>query len=348
MSSNQILIVIHGMGSHTDESFKKEIINAANKALTRYDIDRYKDKKFEDFVQVLPVSYDEIFEKVRQRFVQSNKPIAEFLASNPDIGASQSIIQKASNMQAKLGDDDFLQTHALDVLLYLTNVGEWVRIEVGEKITQIVHDNPNTPINFLAHSLGTDVLHDTLSKIMKTDAPKDAPSLDPNLIKFNSLWLFANVSRLLNNYSGQTHPYQSIVKPGDLGCTRFFFNIRHVLDPFTRPMMFDPKLSDNWVKPFVYKNDYFSIVTESVSRKNTHSIAGYIEDPKVSIPFLRFMMNFKATSDEIVKGNNKFKTIDGEFENIKDNFKHIDKFSDLNDFLELLKDFKEYAGSLDN
>lgn len=346
MSNKPILIVIHGMGTHTDKSFKGEVISAANAALSRYK--SYKDKKFEDFVEVQPVSYDNIFETVRQRFVDSNKPIAQFFRSNLDLGAPRSVINKAADMQAKLGNDDFINTHVLDVLLYLTNVGEWVRTEVGKKIMQIVKDNPNTPINILAHSLGTGVLHDTLSKLMRKDAPHGAPYLDPDVVKFNSLWMFANVSRLLGNYSSQTPPYMSIVKPGDSGCTRLFFNIRHILDPFTRPMMFDPQPSDNWVESSVYSNNFFQVVTNAVSRKNTHDIAGYIEDPVVSIPFLRFMMNFKASSDEINEGNKKFKNVKGEFEKIEAKFRHIDIYSDLKDYLDLLKEFKDYVEAMDS
>ncbi len=335
MSKKPILIVIHGMGIHDDDSFKQEVVDAANNALHRYD--RYADKEFEDYVDIKPVSYDYIFETVRKRFVDANAPIAKFFADNPDLSAPSSIIKKASDMEGKLGKDHFITTHVLDVILYLTNVGEWVRTEVAKKIVQVIHDNPITPINILAHSLGTSVLHDTLSKLMVKNAPPDKPSLNPNKIKFHSIWTFANVSRLLSKYAGLTSPYKSIVRPGDLGCTRRFRNIRHELDPFTRPMMFDPEPSGNWVKKY-----YLNIVTSDISRVNTHDIGGYIEDPAVSIPFLRFMMKFRASKDEVDEGNKKFETMQGKYDQIKEEFKDIDNLSDLKDFLELLKDFRDF------
>ena len=67
------------------------------------------------------------------------------------------------------------------------------RIDVANKIVQIINDNPTTPINILAHSLGTGVLHGTLSKCMRKSAPDGVPFLNPDVIKFNSLWMFANV-----------------------------------------------------------------------------------------------------------------------------------------------------------
>ena len=86
-------------------------------------------------------------------------------------------------------------------------------------------------------------------------------------------------------------------------------------------MMFNPEPSDNWIRPYTYENDYLTIITKSISQKNTHDISGYIEDPDVSIPFLRFMMNFKASKEEIAEGNKKFKTIDGEYRKIEEKFK---------------------------
>ncbi len=340
MSEKKILIVIHGVGIHTDDSFKKEVVDAANNALHRYQ--GYTDKKFEDYVDVKPVSYDHIFETIRKRFVEANAPIAKFFTDNPDLSSPLSIIKKAGDLEAKFGKESLLSTHALDLLLYLSNVGEWVRTKVAEKIVQIVHDNPITPINILSHSLGTGVLHDTLSKLMMKNPSPGTPSLDPALVKFSTIWTFANVSRLLSNYSGQPHPYKTIVKPGDFGCTRMFFNVRHELDPFTRPMMFDPKLTDDWVRPDVYHNDYFKLITNKISRLNTHDIGAYIEDPSISVPFLRVMMNFKASREEIKEGNKKFKTLPGQYDLVKEKFREIDDFSDLKDFFELLKAFKDF------
>lgn len=332
------------MGNHTDASFKKEVIDAANNALHRYT--GYEDKKFEDFVDVRTVSYNEIFEKIRKRIVEANKPIADFLSISPDIlQGTGSVIEKISSLETALGQDNFMSTHAFDVLLYLTNVGEWVRSAVAEKILMILKENPDpTKINFLAHSLGGAVLHDSLVKLMCNGAPADSPHLDPHLIHFNSIWMVANVSRLLAPFACQGSVYHDIVQPGDQGCTHRYYNIRHELDPFTRPQMFNPQLSDNWVSPYTYNNCYSNIITTDVSRRNVHDIQGYIEDPFVSIPFLQLFMDFQYSSDapEVLQGNQQFTTIPGEYKKLKDAFKHIDTFSELSDFITIFKDFKSY------
>ncbi|MDJ1138812.1 hypothetical protein [Marinicella marina] len=338
--ARKILIIIHGMGNHTEESFLNEFLTASNKALNRYR--KYENTKFEDKVKVIPIAYDFIFEKIREEFRESAEPINKFLEIHPQIFASDSLIKKSINLQNYFGKNNFINTHVLDVLLYLTNVGEWVRSEVANKIAKAIEDNhKNSSINILCHSLGSAVLHDTLSKLMVNDAPDDVASLDPNVIKFNSIWTFSNVSKLMSSYSNQPHPYMSIVKPGDYGCTRFFFNIRHELDPFTRPKMFDPMISDNWVVPYVFNNRFISLITSKISQKNTHSLGGYIEDPEVSIPFFQFMFNFKETKKNIKSGNDKFKTYDDEYLKIQEKYKQIDEFSDLKDFLKLIKEFGE-------
>lgn len=343
MSRQPILIVIHGMGVHSENSFKEEVVSAGNKALRRYP--GHEQDDFEKHVEVKPIAYDHIFETVRQRLVNANAPVAEFFKNNPEINNSLSLSKRMSELESSLGRDEFLSTHVFDVVLYLTLVGGWVRSYVIEKLVNIINENPNRRIHLLAHSLGTAVLHDSLASRLRTDPPSGFKILDSS-VSFDSIWTFANVSRLVANYSGRPHPYTTRVKPGEKGCANCFFNVRHKLDPFTRPMRFAPEENPDWVRPVVLEESYGLIETEAISRLNTHDIGGYIEDPKVSLPFLFSLIpSFDPSSDGIKEADAKFQNLQGQYEKIEEKFKDIDDFSDISDFLKLVKDFKVFVES---
>ena len=51
MATKQSLIIVHGMGEHTEASFKKEITDSLNYSLKLYD--DWKDKKIENLIDIV-------------------------------------------------------------------------------------------------------------------------------------------------------------------------------------------------------------------------------------------------------------------------------------------------------
>src|SRR5688500_7871057 len=72
------LLIVPGMGEHTDASFKKEVVAALDYALGLYP--DWKSKSIEDLVDVVPCEYDSFFAKHRNQMANAAKPLAERLA----------------------------------------------------------------------------------------------------------------------------------------------------------------------------------------------------------------------------------------------------------------------------
>lgn len=351
MSDNKsVLVLLHGMGNHTSESFKDEVVSAANNALHRYS--GYKEVKFEDHVHIESIEYNNFFEEARQSMVKNSDPVAQYLKLKGQTGVVHDVANAISGLGQGFKDDSFINTHWLDVILYLTNVGEQVRVHVGKKLAGIIEKYPVAPINVLAHSLGTSVLHDTLTKLYHHEFdPGDlVPDLDIHDHKLNSVWMISNVSRIMSKFSGQKDPYKSIVKPGSSGCTSLFFNCRHEMDPFTWPLQFDPKKQSKWINVNTYDSIYKAYVTRSISRVNTHDIRGYIEDPRICYRFLNQFLDFSPSNEDWETGNSAFETINGIYDKIKKKYEKIEGINDpsLLEFLKLIYQFEPFIKELED
>ena len=353
--TDSILMVLHGMGEHSKASVEKEVKDAANKALHRYK--KYEGLDYGSLVEVVGIGYDHIFEAERKRLDQQNTSVSQFLKASQNV--STGFISKIAELEDEIGEDNFFTTHALDVIFYLTLLGELVRLEVVDEISKVWEKKGDARVHILGHSLGTAVLHDTLQKAYTGGiADEDGKSWSLDLVnqKFDSLWMVANVSNLicsLTPFDISFDPFKSIVKPGDgnNGCTSYFYNIYHELDPFTLFYRFAPKLSQAWIEPRIYRDYYREISTEAISStKNPHDLGAYIADPEVSYPFLRRTLPQGAFSpglEEIQEAHLKFKNLKGEYKKIEDHVKSIDTIKDIRDLVRMMDEFEKYINDLD-
>lgn len=346
MSEKQVLILIHGMGKHTAQSFQQEVVTAANNALARYP--SFADVKFENRVHIHSIGYDHIFESLRKKMAESGSDLQTFISAELGGVNLPDFIGDLAGIQAGLADDEFLNSHVLDVIFYLTLLGERVRLYVAEKLLEFIQTHQETTrINILAHSLGTAVMHDTLNKLY-SEGFGNAIRLNKATQPVNTLWTFANVSEVITRLSGLSGPLQSVVKPGTGGCVAAFYNIFHRFDIFTMKQInrFDPKKTDGWVSGFIYDKAYKRYKTEKVSRKNTHSIESYIEDPLVCHDFLNTLFDFKPSLDEKAQGDAAYKNVQSEFNKIKAFAESVESYDDLNGLVKLMKAYKDYLGNL--
>ena len=197
--TKKVLILLHGMGVHTAESFKKEVISGINASLKRYD--SYQHINFEDVVEIKSISYDHIFEERRKALADSGLAIKDIIKELGGVDLPD-IITTMARIDADLGGDKFAHTHVLDVILYLTMIGEQVRLYVEQEIVDVLRNTPqSTPVNILAHSLGTAVLHDSLHKLYSTGV-SGGTQINVNLFKLSSIWMFANEAVLLRPSQG--------------------------------------------------------------------------------------------------------------------------------------------------
>lgn len=345
MAQKSVLIALHGMGTHDEKSLKKEIADASNTALRRYP--GYETHSFEDNVTVVPIEYNSIFETVRQKIAEANKPVSQYLKGY-DQKLSPHFLTDIANAEEGLGEDSTFNTHWLDVILYMTSVGEAVRNKVALELLKAMQNavQDGQIIHVLGHSLGTAVLHDVLWKLY-TSGVKDengqTQKLSPVTHKLRSIWMFANVSLLVSRFSSiSPHPLKTIVRPGpgNTGCTERFFNIHHKYDPFTIPYPFKVAQDDGWVSPNIWQDDYADVLTEKITRTDTHSLAGCIEDPAVTYRFLHQIMplgsgEFSPDVKAWQTGNANIKTLVGKESMLKAFKNSAGSVKNLADFIQM-------------
>ena len=348
MSEKQVLILLHGMGKHTADSFKKEVVDAANNSLQRYP--SYSDLKFETKVDIHSIGYDHLFEDLRQKMAESGSSLKKFIET--ELGGTDlpDFIDDLVEIEAGLGSDEFIYTHVLDVIFYLTLLGEKVRLHVAGELLKIIKKYPSTTrVNILAHSLGTAVVHDALNKLYTTGA-STKKQLNVDQHKLTSLWTIANVSNIITLFSGLEGPYDSLVKPGAGGCVVRLNNAFHRFDPFTlKPFKrFDPDNSNNWLEPVVFQYRYKRFKTTKVSRINTHDVMGYLEDPIICHDFLNHFFDFQPGEEEKAVGDAAFKNIQELAEELIDFVTEIDSVADLKSYIKMIKEFLNFVKSLDS
>jgi hypothetical protein len=151
--------------------------------------------------------------------------------------------------------------------------------------------------------------------------------------------MVANVSRLVNSVArlGDPTSPSTTVKPGQGGCAKAFYNIRHQLDPFTWPARFDPDNDGEWLAPMSFSLRYKPIVNDLVIEPDTHSFPQYFEDPNVAVPFFKRLFKFKATDNQLAAAAEKHasQSIQGAFSLLKEEFVDLD-ITDLGSIDELL------------
>ncbi len=280
------LIIVHGMGEHTEDSFKSEIVDSLNYALSLYD--EWKGKDIQKLIDIIPFEYNSIFNIHRKAMADAGKPLSSRLA---DLQAANlnPVTGEFIKWDAELNSDNFFATHWLDVLFYrFTMLAEPIRIKLGEKIVKAVDQKGGENVHILVHSLGTSVTHDTLASLYtqrpETIHPKNLPA---NAAKLASVHMVANVSRLLESF---IKVGESIVNPCQSGCTNTYYQYRHLVDPFVIPTPFEPVTNGVWIDPFqMTEMQYQRLRPRLVTDLNTHAITHYLRNPECHVPLLKIL-----------------------------------------------------------
>lgn len=353
------LLLLHGMGKFsapskdkegnlTRGSFGNEFIKASTESLQRYK--KHKSETLEDYVDIYEFNYDAWFDKMREEMANRAKGMRDRLSAisgNYGVTFATDLVGQLTNLEADFGNEDFFHTHCLDVIFYTTMLGAKVRVDAGKRIAELVQQYGQGNVHIMAHSLGTAVLHDTLHLLYRPESdPEDKiPYLNLTNHKLGSIWMVANVSRLVNSFTRLADPLKSVVKPGDDGCTNVFYNIRHEMDPFTWLSRFDPVNNGSWISETLYARAYNNIVTNLVVDGNTHSFTQYLQDPKVAETFLgRMIPPFKTvTLKEMDAVSHEYskKSINGAYAMLEDSFHNlkVKEITSWRDFLDAGKVF---------
>ena len=338
-----VLIITHGMGVHTEESFKKEVVGALNAAYQSYP--SFKGKNIQDVIDVECVEYDSILNKYREQMAEDASNMLQVLSGIPGQGNIQKLTTLLTGYAAKLGDDKFFNTHLFDVLLYrFTVLGEVCRIKLGLKIIEEVGKRGGPYVHVLGHSLGTSLVHDTLATVYAKGYMHNGvvKALSPHYHRLASVHMVANVSRILESF---VNVNKSIVRPGE-GCTNYFREYRHKFDPFTWIKPFDPTETPPWVE-LGYKLKQ----PKRIAQFNTHDVAHYIQNPLVHREMMPFFDDsFWPSENEKHHADKQFhdKTVLGKYKKLAQAAENIN-YKDPDSLVALFKSasaFKKFVESL--
>jgi hypothetical protein len=329
----QAILLVHGMGKNSPPkdgqpgSFGQEFITTTTTLLQSFAA--HKSETIADYLDIYEFNYDAWFDKMRTEMADRAKPMADRLSAigglhGIDFGSE--LVTRLTAWEAQFDGDDFFHTHWLDVIFYGTLLGAKVRVDAARHVDQLVQAYQRENVHIIAHSLGTAVIHDTLHLLYRPEAdPKDEiADLSPTNERLASIWMFANVSRLVNTVTRLADTLSSVVKPGGDGCTDYFYNIRHKLDPFTMLARFDPQNNGTWIPGNIFATRYTPLVTELIVEVNTHSFPRYLQDPKVVWEFLPNLLGedfegtkveFDAYAEKYAKGS-----LDGAYGALEDAF----------------------------
>ncbi len=323
--SKPTLFLIHGMGNHTPESFKKQFNDTMYSVFKLYP--SLSSQQFSKIVNVEAIGYNHHFENYRNNHAGNKDTFSTILESLPT-KTLKNTFNQIINLQGSINDDEFFNSHWLDVLIYrFSTIGTNIQIDIANKIAEAIHAHSgySQNVHMLSHSLGTAVLHDSLAKAYgepSVDVPNPLNVVDHYL---GSLHFVANTSRVLQSF---IKVKDSRVKPGPEGCTRLYREYRHSLDPIARVKPFNPNGNGGWIGDYQWRKKHYQLQPlTSITNKhgNTHSIEHYLYNPKVHLKLIKEVAAITLPREEIEQAGMEYmsQTLKGVAEGAARAFKNI-------------------------
>lgn len=284
-----ILFLIHGMGRQPD-NWSAPVAEHLTDKSNQYQ--HFRDTSLQEYVVFEPIRYDGVFDDLLDRWKNDFSGILNSEAAAAIPGGRLLDLMESMNDEER----QFFWNHIADLLIYrfFPLYRDRVRIEVIRNIAQKVADyrnqfGRNTRFSFMAHSLGTAVIHDSLHLMGDTQWDDDVANvMGPPHTRFQSLFMLANTSRILQSDIKVT---DSIVCPvgGRGDRTREYldqyYNVFHKYDPIT---LFWQLNGESWGGNFRQVN------LSHFRDANIHDFTHYLDHPAVHIPLLRILCGFRT------------------------------------------------------
>lgn len=305
-----VLFLVHGMGDNVGTDGRIERKWADDATATLRDLyEQYRILKmvpFEERFEVVPINYDTIFNDLCRHWADQSAALRA--TGVPITGIVADVFQWLD--QGAQQDDNFAWTHVADAVLYrfFPLVRQPVKAHVAKQFTAALKPNSEgavTSWSIIAHSLGCAISHDVLHAMDATTADEAGISiLDTMVPSASVVAMISNVSRVMESdvsvYDSQVVPPTSL-KP-HTACFHYM-SVNNKLDPFVRPVPFDPKDDPEW-KEAKRNKSFLDIKLEHVHEANVHSFANYLVHPKCHIPlFERMAGRGVITEQEQVKAD---------------------------------------------
>ena len=300
------IFMVHGMGDPED-GWHTEAEDALKTAYGVLELP----VSFEDIYSIKPINYNNVFADHLAELDSHNDrfELLRTLQGEAPNGLIDAVVKAAERNPT----DDFVYTHAADVLLYsATRMQGEVVSTVQTQLSEALRGGQRWSV--IAFSLGTRVIHDVLqsSYTANTDFRR-------GFGKPQCLMTVANVGRVLQELTGGDI-YQSAVRPSpmvDEGGCYHYLNIRHELDPFTYPRPFRPPLtwqeSEMDGQTINMYRDIF-LPAEDTSQINVHDLAHYLSNPRATRDFFEYTYQGPRPRDPLID-DSRFGTLYTNYQN---------------------------------
>lgn len=276
-----IVFMLHGMGTHepgwSDRGF--EILDV-------------RARSFRDSWRIVPheLEYDSKFGDLLGAWAKNSKQIVA--DAQP---ANKEPLKQLVGWLNDADKDTFAWTAAADVFLWRTStmVRNLIINHLANQVAPVIARSPAGQarnVHFVAHSLGTPVLHELLSALATSawtpEGDGTVDGLAPRRWRPMAIHTVANVSRALE--LSRNPVYTSPVKPGPTGnpvsYCRKFLNYGHALDPFVHIAPFEP--------PWATESQYESFRPMRVREpREVHALESYLQLSIVNVPMIESMFD---------------------------------------------------------
>lgn len=270
------LFLIHGIGVHKDPAWADPVIKQLQHV---WDKDISLQGDLEDYVEIVPLQYDSVFESYLDEFSDVSKAVFSD-ALNLDDEVRQSI---AADLESEnVSQRNFVWSYICDVLLYkMSLVKEQVNAHVADQIYQrLAQGSTSDEFGIVAHSLGTRVITDTLQNVVSGKATESNFYKQGYRIKF--LMQLSDVTDLFGlPLYHDPFPPEKVFSPDTFD---YFRTVSNRFDPIAS--MVPPRLS-NWPEGraeeiLMGRPLYKNIVLDHVHQTNVHGFTHYLLHPEVS------------------------------------------------------------------
>lgn len=285
-----VLFLVHGMGNHTEASFKSEVVTSLNAALSYYP--NPDTTNIESAFDIVVFSYNDIFENYLEKLKNEFGDIITAATSMPELAAINDVVDFKNDLRS-INEKVLFTTHWLDVVLYrFTLLGEAIRARFTSQLSQLIRSRGSSNVHIIAHSLGTAVTLDALSILYDKNLlidPTDG-KLNPIVNRLGSVTYLANVAKILEDIVPVD---QTVVNPSDTGCSNRVFNVNHQLDPFTKVRPYKPT-GALWTQLTNIDDEL-----EHLATKFPHDVGNYLKNPVVNQPLFEVYFNSPNYSEGV-------------------------------------------------
>lgn len=311
-----IVFLVHGIGRHA-KGWSDDPVAALDQALRLYPQCFPAGKKLGDYLEIVEIRYDDIFDLVLQRWDELAQSLPAPAGAFNWTGKVSELLQRANN------DGATFARFGGDVLLYggFALVARAARLRLNAIVSAtifrahveaIAADRNPPKFAVVAHSMGTAVAQDALHQlatgewVVERDEIEDAlPDLVENAnlseqqaadlkavldglaadetrtipVNLTGLFLVSDTSPLLHRAPALYSELRTAT--GAFDCTGFW-SINHELDPVSRV---GAGLGGGAVR-----GDKVDIVVRHIHKRNIHDFAHYLSHPRVHAAIFRRMI----------------------------------------------------------